>query len=362
MEKFKTFKPNLIPNNPKDDSFSREDRDKVIEGNGGFDQYLISQKKDGCRMELGLGEKILTRSLKEPKSILVQQRFQALNQLCLQMNIVLEGEFYAHGMKFNEIFSFFSNTDVTRDDYKSKLQKLKDKDPKKFVQEYGNRSIEFLTTFHDDLKFYAFDGIVLDRPDLVNFEDRIVEIEKRLSLVPPSAKPFLVNMYFETAGSSEELQSLYEDALSFGFEGLVLTHKRHIYKFGRNSLTQGTILKMKDDALEYDGIIIDIPEGTISIEGTEKTTNELGRSVTSKKKDDRQPSGKAKAFTIMYCDESGQAVGTFDVGLRGFDDQAKAQLLKDKAQYIGRHFKYKAMAPVKDFPRHAYFDCWRDEK
>ena len=37
-------------------------------------------------------------------------------------------------------------------------------------------------------------------------------------------------------------------------------------------------------------------------------------------------------------------------------------LLENKYKYIGKHFKYHAMAPVKDFPRHAYFDTWRDEK
>lgn len=348
------FKPNLIPNNPKDGSF---DKNQAIEKNGGPQRYFGVFKKDGCRLQLGLGKDILTRSLKAPKSSLVNERFKALNQLCLDLKISLDGEFYMHGLKFNEIFRFFSNEDVTRNDYKEKLEKELKKDPKKFDNEYGGRGIEFLTTFHEDLKFWFFDGIVLDRPDIIRFEDRMNEIGNRLKRSNLDALKQLIWPVLEQFKSVEEIDNLYESALELGFEGLVLTHKDHQYKMGRNSLNEGTLLKMKDDAIEYDGIVIDIQEATKIKEGLERTTNELGRSVTSKKKDDREQSGMAKSFTIEF-----EGLGTFDVGLKGFDNEAKVELLKNKDNYIGRHFKYKAMAPVKDFPRHAYFDCWRDEK
>lgn len=161
----------------------------------------------------------------------------------------------------------------------------------------------------------------------------------------------------EEMTSIEELDALYDEALDLEFEGLVITHKDHEYKYGRNSLKQGTLLKLKDDSKEYDGIIIDIEEGTQIKEGIERSKNELGRSVTSQKKEDREPNGKAKGFVVQFEDK-----GTFTVSLRGFDDLAKTYLLTNKEDYIGRHFKYTAMKPVKDFPRHAYFDCWRDEK
>jgi hypothetical protein len=109
--------------------------------------------------------------------------------------------------------------------------------------------------------------------------------------------------------------------------------------------------------LEYDGVVIDILQATSIKDGVERTTNELGRSVTSKKKDDREASGLAKGFVVEY-----EGLGTFTVGLKGFSNEAKRKLLKNKSQYIGRHLKYKAMAPVLNFPRHAYFDCWRDSK
>lgn len=352
--KVKGFKPNLIPNNPKDGSFTKEERNKVIEKNGGIEQYRILFKKDGCRMQLGLADIPLSRALKPIKSILVNKKFDKLNKLCLDLNISLDGEFYMHGLKFNEIFRFFSNTDVTSEKYRIKLKKELNKNPEKFHDDYNGKDIDFLTTFHDELTFWPFDGVVLDRPDLVGFDERIEEINKRLW---DSTGVNTSQISFHSLPKINQLDAFYETALEFGWEGLVLTHKDHEYKYGRNSLKQGTLLKMKDDAIEYDGVILDVVEGTISKEGTEITTNELGRSVRSQKKEDRKPSGKAKGFVIEF-----ENLGIFCVGLRGFDDEAKKELLENKSNYIGRHFKYTAMAPVKDFPRHAYFKTWRDEK
>jgi len=353
----KGFKPNLIPNNPKNGSFTIEKRNAVIEKNGGISQYIIIPKKDGCRLQLGQGEKILGRSLKEPQSILVRERFTALNKLCLELKIAIDGEFYMHGLKLNETFRFFSNEDVTRDKVRIKLEKEKKKNPVKFAKDYNNKDIDFLTTFHKDLKFWLFDGIVLDRPDLVGFAERMTEIERRLRKFKDDEEYSLImpnSFVFDDIGL---LDYCFQEALIEGWEGLVLTHKDHKYKYGRNTLNQGTILKMKNDNVEYDGIVLDVVEATEVREGVEKTVNELGRSRTSKKKEDRKPSGMAKGFVVSFGD-----IGTFTVGLKGFDNDQKRELLDNKDNYIGRHFMYNAMPPNKDFPISAYFNCWRDEK
>lgn len=352
----KKFKPNLVPNEPKDGSFSKADRDAIINGNGGIEDYIVFHKKDGCRLEFGVEENILTRSLKQPKSELVKARFAKFQQFCLDNNMIVEGEFYMHGLGFNEIFRFFSKSDVTAPDYVEELQKLKDKKPEAFFEKYRGRDIPFLTTFHKDLKFWAFDFIILDRPDLVGFEDRWAEACKRLYPIL-TEDMYVVMPYRLGVESIEQLDNTFEIVLEDGWEGLILTHKDHEYKFGRSTIKSGTILKLKDDKQEYDGIVLDVEEATMVKEGVEKTVNELGRSKTSKKKDDRLPSGLAKGFVVEF-----EGLGTFTVGLRGFDNDAKRELLLNKDSYIGRHFKYSGMPPVKDFPRSVYFDCWRDEK
>lgn len=346
------FKPNLIPNNPKDSTF---DLDKIIMKNGGYSKYQINKKKDGCRLQL-IDGLVLSRALKVPGSRLVVERFQEVALKLKELNIAVDGEFYMHGLKFNSIFRFFSKSDVTCPKYKLQLEKELYKNEEKFLNEYEGKGIDFLTTFHDNLKFHIFDGIILDRPDLVKYSDRMKEI--RLRMLEEKIFYDCVKFSLSTSvNSKEELEQLYELALSESYEGLVLTHIDHEYKFGRNSLAQGTLLKMKDDSQEFDGIILNVMEGTSVKEGVERTTDNLGYSETSKKKDDRELSGLAKGFLVQFENK-----GTFIVGLNGFDNEQKRELLENKESYIGRHFKYTAMEPVRDFPRHAFFDCWRDSK
>lgn len=350
------YKPNLIANEPKDGSFTAEMRDEIIKANGGYKKYRILKKKDGCRLVVGLDKGILSRSLKKPGSDLVVKRFTYFHNLCLLLNIVVDGEFYMHGEPFNIINRFFTKKDVSLETYKKSLQKSLDKDPQGFKEKYRGKDIDFLTKFHEGLKFWAFDFIITDRPDLVGFEERYQEALKRLEGVD-FYKHYVVMPEIETVNSQEELEDLYQETLSEDYEGLILVHVDHEYKNGRSTLKSGTLYKMKEDKEEYDGIVLAVEESTIVKEGTEKSVNELGRSVTSKKKGDRLPSGMAKGFTVEY-----EGLGTFCVNLSGFSHEARKEVWENRDKYIGRHFKYTGMKPVKDFPRHAYFDCWRDEK
>jgi hypothetical protein len=355
-----SFKPNLIANNPKDGSFTKEDMERIITGNGGIENYIVFPKKDGCRLEMGLSSKVLSRSLKEPGSDLVKARFKEFNELCLSLNLIVEGEFYMHGEAFNHINRFFAKSDVTTPEYLAELTKMKENKPEAFYEKFRGKDVSFLTTFHEGLKFWAFDFIVTDRPDIVGFEDRFaIALSRLASACLTDYKLFShveIPLRYKVL-TFEELYSVYKLALEDGYEGLILTHKDHVYKYGRSTLKSGTIFKMKEDKEEYDGIVLDVEESTIVKEGVEKTVNELGRSKTSKKKGDRLPSGMAKGLVVEF-----EGKGTFCVGLNGFDHDARKELLENKKDYIGRHFKYTGMQAVKDFPRHAFFDTWRDEK
>lgn len=350
------YKPNLIKDIPKDGSVSRQDVYDLITKRGGIENYVAFKKKDGCRLAAGVHDHLVTRSLKKVKSIPLNERFAEFNALCRKLNIIVDGEFYMHGLKFNEINRFFTKSDVRTPEYRKELENLLEKRPETFYNKYRGRGIEFLTEFHGGLQFWAFDFIILGRPDLVRFIDRWKEAKKRFADYDLRAMSVMMPAQM-TIGDFPEMERTYERVLEQGWEGLVLTHKDHVYKFGRSTYLSGDIIKLKDDMLEYDGVILYVEEATEVKEGVAKTTNELGRSVTSKKKGDRIPSGLAKGFRVEF-----EGLGTFPVGLRGFDNIAKKFIWDNKEDYVGRHFKYTGMKPVKDFPRHAYFDTWRDEK
>jgi hypothetical protein len=49
--------------------------------------------------------------------------------------------------------------------------------------------------------------------------------------------------------------SAYDQAIISGYEGLVMMHKNSSYKMGRHSLNSGMAYKIKEDNLQFDGVI-----------------------------------------------------------------------------------------------------------
>jgi ATP-dependent DNA ligase len=100
--------------------------------------------------------------------------------------------------------------------------------------------------------------------------------------------------------SIDEVFQAYDQAIISGYEGLVMMHKNSSYKMGRHSLNSGMAYKIKEDNLQFDGVILSLEEGTEVIEGVDKKINELGRSVTSKLKEHRTQVDYAKASKFLW--------------------------------------------------------------
>jgi len=384
------FKPNLIPNSSVSDPI---DLEKIIGNN--VQDYVISFKKDGCRMEINsdMNASILSRSLEPVASIWLNNRYKALAEKCKELGMVLEGEIYAHGWRFPEIVRIFKTEDITTDKKIKELQGdlLKfnllgtvDK-PKwvnvgpvkahalgllgfksKFETNWPGRTVEFMSTYSEDIKLWPFDCFFPDFPQMeyrermeklfASFDFPQGELWDFRDIVNPMGWYNLASSFPLFINTWEELEAKYNYALEEGFEGLVIARADRTYKMGRSTEKEGTIFKMKEDKNEYDGIVLDILEGTVVKEGVEKTTNELGRSVTSKLAEDREPSGIAKGILTEY--EGHQHIVSF----QGFSHEELRELLANKEQYIRKWFKYQGMKPTRDCPRHAHFQCFRDAK
>ena len=113
------FKPNLIPNS---DVANPIDLKAIIGDN--VKDWIISFKKDGCRMEINsdMNASILSRSLEPVASIWLNNRYKALAEKCKKMGKILEGEIYAHGWRFPEIVRIFKTEDITTDKKIKELQ------------------------------------------------------------------------------------------------------------------------------------------------------------------------------------------------------------------------------------------------
>ena len=358
----KQFKPELIPNSKTGNEFVLE---KNIEDPR---DYLYSLKHDGGRVEIFPSGPGLSRELKILASGHIQAMVDDIQKTgYMQNGEVLECEFYSPNMTFSEIMHFFKSSDVTSEKKKKYWAKewektnqgtgtyTKTKNGEPFEQgwEFVGRTPEWLTTWQPCLKLYAFNLLDLDN---VNIGKIFRDIDLKVLIEMYSDDVYCLDNFRyidqKEFTTHEQIQEFYDEALEMNEEGIVAVKKTAIYKFGRHTMNSGNIFKLKQDKLEFDGVIISVEEATEAKEGSEKTINELGRSKTSQLKEDRIPSGLAKGFLVRMDDGR-----ELTVSLNDYDNVEKRALLIDADRYIGKWIRFTGMEPVKHggVPRQARF-------
>ena len=290
---------------------------------------LISNKIDGIRCILYKGE-ILSRSLKQIQNKQLRKKLQPLADYTKEYNLILDGEIYSPDLTFQEIVSFVMTMDFS--------------DPKS-IKKYGE-----IKKTPEHLKFHCFDAIKDDNLD-TPFIDRVQLVETIAMLFPEimySVQEYLLH-------SKEEIEKHFDIALDNGEEGLILRNPQGKYKCGRCTLKEQNVFKLKPYRT-FDAKIINVIQATKVDPNAEKKTNELGRSVTSKKKDDRILIEKASAFLVKYEGKDLKVV-------IAMTDIEKEKIWKNRETYIGRWIEYKGMLiGAKDLPRHPVMERWRKDK
>ena len=297
----KQFKPNLLPN----EQVSIMDMKYPL---------LASFKLDGIRACFIDGE-LYSRSLKLLPNIHLHDKFKALKAYSHANKCILDGELYCTSVPFNDLSGI-----IRSDDHEL---------PK-------------------DLEFWCFDLLTSENK---TFEDRyndyrITELNKH---------PCFHFVSQSIVRNASEVEVSFEIALQNGFEGLVLRSPTSYYKFGRCTAKSGDAYKCKPYQ-DFDAKIIGVTQATVVDPKAEKTTNELGRSVTSKKIGDRILIDKAATFVVLY---NGKENG---VSL-SMTDEEKKEIWLHKESYLGRMIEYKGLLiGSKDVPRHSVFLRYRDDK
>ena len=332
------FKPMLAPNDEPGRIVDWEQR------LGNLTDWIFSEKYNGIRLELDMTtSRGLSRVLKLIRSIEVQNLVFNVTALYHDMGIdVLEGEMYAPGLSLEEIKHFVMSEDVTtpkaRKKYANEIAKGK----------WNGRSLDWLCTYPTNLKLYVFDywtnGSTKTKLERYHYLKYVLNhrIHNDLVLV----------MQYQTSKFGT-LKGYYDNVVAKGGEGVMLFKKDAPYKTNRWTEKQCQAFKMKDNSNEYEGTIIDVEEGTVVDRFAPKTINELGRSVTSKKKGDRILSGIAKGFTVRMDDGK-----TLIVSLKNCNNLQKAILLELADDFLGVRINFFAMKPSKadGVPSQAFFD------
>lgn len=302
----KPFSPMLAPN-------QQPNLDELVYS------LIASHKIDGIRMIVKDG-KLLTRSLKPIMNANLQKRFSFLAEWSQKNNTILDGELYSPSISFPDLSGM--------------------------CRGFENELI-------DDLKFYCFDRIISE-----NFDEPYNKREKGIQPILDLFNPeFITKVKSYVVNNAQEVKDLFEKVIADKFEGLILRSLDGRYKFSRATLKEGLIFKVKP-FVTFDAKITGVEQSTEVNEDAEKKINELGRSVTSKKKDDRHTILKASAFWVEY---EGKPL---KVTLAMTDDE-KIDVWINRAGLIGKTIEYKGMKiGMKDggVPRHPVMIRFREDK
>lgn len=195
-----------------------------------------------------------------------------------------------------------------------------------------------------DFTFHVFDNY-LDRG---HFAERIGNLNK-ITMVD---KPVVVVPHIDVC-NVEELLATEAKALQDGYEGIMLRDPFGPYKFGRSTLRENTLLKVKRFE-DYEGTIIGFRP---KFQNTNAATiGELGQTTRSKRKEGMVELEELGAF-ICQCDGY---VDPFEIGT-GFTQEQRDLYWAHQDSLMGAIVKFKAQ-PYGELwkPRFPVFLGFRD--
>ena len=153
--------------------------------------------------------------------------------------------------------------------------------------------------------------------------------------------------------TAEELLNLEQTFLARGYEGLMVRDPDGAYKYGRSTVKQGILLKLKrfvDSEATITGFV------ELMHNANEATINELGQTERSTAKAGKVPAGTLG--TLLGIDmHDGRVV---EAGT-GFSAEDRAIIWANRDSLVGQVFKYKHFAyGAKDKPRLPVYLGMRD--
>ena len=199
-----------------------------------------------------------------------------------------------------------------------------------------------------DFKVWIFD-FVNPKGELKPYKERMDELRKFENFNIPSYE-----ILFPTIVSNQEqIDQLMINNLNAGYEGLMLRDPNGIYKFGRSSVKENILLKVKE-FMDDEAEIIAFREKMVNT--NEGLKDNFGRTKRSSCQDGLKPSGTLGGFILRNSEGLEFSCGS------GLNDALRDEIWKNKSKYLGKLVKYKFMSKgIKDLPRHPVFMGFRDE-
>lgn len=196
---------------------------------------------------------------------------------------------------------------------------------------------------YPQVTFYVFDNFLADG----TLAARLIKMEKALAEADATlgkSMPTIVVLEQREIKSAEELLAYEQQVLSAGYEGLILRSPLAFYKFGRSTLNEQGMLKLKRFT-DGEATIIGMEEEMANKNAAQ--TNALGR--TERSTAQAGMVGKARMGAIV-CRDCVSGI-EFNIGT-GFTMADREAFWANKERVIGMVVKYKSfLIGVKDAPR-----------
>lgn len=202
-----------------------------------------------------------------------------------------------------------------------------------------------------NVHYYVFDQIpeYSGQPENTPFKSRFRDLQESM----PMEHVVLVQQ--KLVWNLPELEEFEKQCLKQGYEGVIIKDLNSPYKYGRSTLREGYMLKIK----RYK----DAEAKILSVEELLSNTNEATRDELGKVKRSNHKSGMVPQDTLGSLVVQDLKTGVqFNIGT-GFDEELRDTLWKNKSRIIGKIVKYKYFDYGSiDKPRHPVFLGFRDEE
>lgn len=203
----------------------------------------------------------------------------------------------------------------------------------------------------------AFAFHIFDRFDRPNdpFSFRIAQL-KQLRLPRITNADFYIHPQ-EQINAAGILYQHIEKFLAAGAEGVIVRDPAGLYKYGRSTVKQQWMLKIK---AFHDAEAVVVGYEEFMHNENEPTESQLGLTRRSHHQAGKVPGGKLGALVCRFLEDSITAP-TFKIGT-GFEDATRRLLWSQRDTLPGRIVRYKSMSHgVLEAPRHPVFQGFRSE-
>lgn len=227
----------------------------------------------------------------------------------------------------------------------------------------SNAMQEATSFFMSQNKVQAFTYWVFDLIDpAVGFKDRYAALYERMKVAGAHVMRsrmvdhVQIKMLAQTVITDHEHLAVFEaQQVGAGYEGVILRKMDGIYKFGRSTVNEGLLLKVKRFT-DGEAIIIGFEEEMHN--DNKATLDNLGRTKRSSHKENKFGTGTLGALVVKDC----KTDITFNIG-SGISAGVGDHIWANREAHEGRIVKYKSFeVGVKDKPRHPVFLGFRDAR